>query len=67
MDDKKVKYIFWVYEGIVSEVILIENGFFHYKYSLGQIKEAHSSFMGDGKIRHDALKGDIDDGIAFIF
>jgi hypothetical protein len=67
MDTKKVRYIFWVNEGIVSEVVLVEDGWFHYKYSLGEIGDAHNSFVGAGKIRHDALTADIDNGNAFVF
>ena len=67
METKKVQYIFWVNEGIVSEVVSVEDGWFHYKYSLGQIEDAHNSFMGAGKIRFDALTTDIDNGSAFVF
>lgn len=61
------KFIFWKLEGLVSEIEKEENGFVYYKYAVGNIKDSHNSFMGDGKIRKDALITNINNDEVILF
>lgn len=61
------KFIFWKLEGLVSEIEKEEKGFVFYKYAVGNIKDSHNSFMGEGKIRNDALIDKINNDEVILF